>query len=289
MALSAFPSENAFNLFGSLLLAFLVQYNRTGSLVLLIPVPLGLSILVLSCIVRGLKKKRCIVIPSRRSVAIFLPAILCLLMACSLATVASTDKNYPYVHSGWHALISIALSFLVLKCPAPKRSQSVVALSEENDSSSSACTRSEYNFHFRRKISWKTKKFQFKISWKHNIQGYYLYFLLLNYKFFLFSGHCATTTISRINDDSVADVVSQAPSLNTSERSTTYLQMPSMQNISNNHASQNGGIQNNHVTSSKMTLINKSLSYMQNFRTLLSRQDWNFLYTTFNTYTQTLI
>ena len=95
----------------------------------------------------------------------------------------------------------------------------------------------------------------------------------LQKKKFLFSGHCATTTISRINDDSVADVVSQAPSLNTSERSTTYLQMPSMQNISNNHASQNGGIQNNHVTSSKMTLINKSLSYMQNFRTLLSRQD----------------
>ena len=165
MALSAFPSENAFNLFGSLLLAFLVQYNRTGensyyhyfvmiflffrnhitfsgSLVLLIPIPLGLSILVLSCIVRGLKKKRCVVIPSRRSVAIFLPAILCLLMACSLATVASTDENYPYVHSGWHALISIALSFLVLKCPGPKRSQSVVALSEENDSSSSACARS---------------------------------------------------------------------------------------------------------------------------------------------------
>ena len=102
--------------------------------------------------------------------------------------------------------------------------------------------------------------------------------MLINYNsFFLFSGHCATTTISRINDDSVADVVSQAPSLNTSERSTTYLQMPSMQNISNNHASsQNGGIQNNHVTSSKMTLINKSLSYMQNFRTLLSRQDWIF-------------
>ena len=129
-------------------------------------------------------------------------------------------------------------------------------------------------FIFAEKFREKTKKFQFKISWKHN-----LYFLLLNYKKkkILFSGHCATTTISRINDDSVADVVSQAPSLNTSERSTTYLQMPSMQNISNNHASsQNGGIQNNHVTSSKMTLINKSLSYMQNFRTLLSRQDWIF-------------
>ena len=103
-----------------------------------------------------------------------------------------------------------------------------------------------------------------------------IFFVAKLQKKFLFSGHCATTTISRINDDSVADVVSQAPSLNTSERSTTYLQMPSMQNISNNHASQNGGIQNNHVTSSKMTLINKSLSYMQNFRTLLSRQDWNF-------------
>lgn len=226
VALSAFPSENAFNLFGSLLLAFLVQYNRTGSLVLLIPIPLGLSILVLSCIVRGLKKKRCVVIPSRRSVAIFLPAILCLLMACSLATVASTDENYPYVHSGWHALISIALSFLVLKCPGPKRSQSVVSLSEENDSSSSACARS-------------------------SVQG-----------------HCATTR----NEEGADDVVSQAPSLNTSERSTTYLQMPSMQNSNpNNHAQyQNGG--QNHL-SSKMTLINKSLSYMQNFRTLLSRQD----------------
>ena len=187
--LSAFPSElsNACNLFGSLLVAFLVQYNRTGSLVLLIPVPLGLSMLALSCIIRWLKKKRC-AFPSKRSMLLYLPAISCLLTACSLATVGSTSTNYPYVHSGWHALISIALSFLVLKCNGPgRRIQSVVALLEQNDSS--ACT-------------------------------------------------------SRNEDN-----VSEAPSNNTSERSTTFLAMPQISNST------------------------KNLSYMQNFRALMSRQE----------------
>ena len=37
-------------------------------------------------------------------------------MATILATLVGTDKNYPYVHSGWHLLISLSLAFLILKC-----------------------------------------------------------------------------------------------------------------------------------------------------------------------------
>ena len=117
MCLSSLPPEltNACNLFGALLVAFLVQYNRTGNLVLLIPVPLGLLIIILSHVVRIFKRKRCLK-PSRRSILVYIPAIMCLGMATILATLVGTDRNYPYVHSGWHLLISLSLALLVLKC-----------------------------------------------------------------------------------------------------------------------------------------------------------------------------
>ena len=132
---------------------------------------------------------------SRKSVLLYCPAIFCLLVACSLATVASTNENYPYVHSGWHALISIALLFLVLRCYG-KRRRKVAALSEEPNESLNLPASEERT-----------------------------------------SG------------------VSQSPSINTSERSTTYLQMPA-------EAGQNQNSSN-------------KLSYLQSFRSLMmSRQDW---------------
>ena len=147
---------------------------------------------------------------SRKSVLLYCPAIFCLLVACSLATVASTNENYPYVHSGWHALISIALLFLVLRCYGKRRrSNSVAALSDPIESSASGCT-------------------------------------------------------STIGNDSV----SQSPSINTSERSTTYLQMPHLNGPSQN-SSEAGQNQN-----SSNSILNK-LSYLQSFRSLMmSRQDW---------------
>ena len=127
VCLSSLPAEltNACNLFGALLVAFLVQYNRTGNLVLLIPVPLGLLIIILSQIVRIFKRKRC-QIPSRRSILVYIPAILCLGMATILATLVGTDRNYPYVHSGWHLLISLSLAFLIAKCGQNRSKVSVL-------------------------------------------------------------------------------------------------------------------------------------------------------------------
>lgn len=126
VSLSSLPAEvtNALNLFGALLVAFLVQYNRTGRLVLLIPVPLGLLIMFLSQLTRSLKRKRCYFVPNRRLVLVYLPAALCLVMAVILATVIGTDQNYPYVHSGWHLLISMALAFLVVKTGRNRNSSS---------------------------------------------------------------------------------------------------------------------------------------------------------------------
>jgi len=143
VCLSSLPAEltNACNLFGALLVAFLVQYNRTGNLVLLIPVPLGLLIIVLSQIVRIFKRKRC-QIPSRRNILVYIPAILCLGMACMLATLVGTDRNYPYVHSGWHLLISLSLAFLVLKCGQNRSKVSVLThdstINSLNDDSEAA-------------------------------------------------------------------------------------------------------------------------------------------------------
>ena len=122
-------------------MAFLVQYNRTGNLVLLIPVPLGLLIIVLSQTVRIFKRKRC-QIPSRRNILVYIPAILCLGMACMLATLVGTDRNYPYVHSGWHLLISLSLAFLVLKCGQNRSKVSVLThdstINSLNDDSEAA-------------------------------------------------------------------------------------------------------------------------------------------------------
>lgn len=123
VSLANIPAEvvNACNLFGSLLIAFLVQYNRTGKLVLVIPVPLGLAIWAFSYVFRSFKLKR-LVTPSRRGLWVYTPAIICLGLAAALATVAGTNHNYPYVHSGWHALIALSLSFLVLRCKAQNKS-----------------------------------------------------------------------------------------------------------------------------------------------------------------------
>lgn len=121
VSLAKLPPEvmNACNLGGALLVAFLVSYNRTGPLVLVIPVPLGLAILVISYVVRSIKRKSC-VLPSRRSFLLYIPAILCLISAATLATVVGTSGNYPYVHSGWHVLISLALAFLVARTKGNK-------------------------------------------------------------------------------------------------------------------------------------------------------------------------
>ena len=147
VSLSSLPAEitNGCNLFGALLVAFLVQYNRTGRLVLLIPVPLGLFVLTLSLAVKMFKRKKWLTYPSRRGLMIYGPAIMLLLSACTLATVAGNDQNYPYVHSAWHVLIALALAFLVLRCERRGRRKLKVSSSSSQDSrpSSSVCASNE--------------------------------------------------------------------------------------------------------------------------------------------------
>ena len=144
VSLSAMPAEvtNGCNLFGALLVAFLVSYNRTGRLVLLIPVPLGLFVFSLSFFIRRFKRKRCGGFPSRRGLFIYGPAIVLLLIASTLATVAGNDKNYPYVHSAWHILIASALALLVMLCERRRykvgnQANPCVAESNENINSES--------------------------------------------------------------------------------------------------------------------------------------------------------
>ena len=143
VSLSSLPAEitNGCNLFGALLVAFLVQYNRTGRLVLLIPVPLGLFILTLSLAVKSFKRKKWLAFPSKRGLVIYGPAILLLLSACTLATVAGNDQNYPYVHSAWHVLIALALSFLVLRCD--RRRLRVNSADDDSRLPSSVCASNE--------------------------------------------------------------------------------------------------------------------------------------------------
>ncbi len=122
---------NAMNLFGSLLIAFLVQYNRTGYLVLIIPVPLGLAVFLISVVYRSVRQKR-LLLPGRRGCLFYLPAMLCVLTACLLATVLGTTKNYAFVHSGWHALIALSLAFLVARCKKPISKKAEQASSSED-------------------------------------------------------------------------------------------------------------------------------------------------------------
>ena len=150
VSLSSLPAEitNGCNLFGALLVAFLVQYNRTGRLVLLIPVPLGLFVLTLSLAVKRFKRKKWLAYPSKRGLMIYGPAILLLLSACTLATVAGNDQNYPYVHSAWHVLIALALAFLVLRCERRGRRLKIShssTSSQDSRPSSSVCNASNEN------------------------------------------------------------------------------------------------------------------------------------------------
>ncbi len=106
---------NFLHISGVLLVAVLVQYNRTGITVFVIPIPLGLLVLLVSLGVKSFGRKR-VYRPNKMCLLLFLPAVVCALVALSLFGFVETSANYPYVHSTWHILIACSLVFLLPRC-----------------------------------------------------------------------------------------------------------------------------------------------------------------------------
>ena len=96
------------HMLGVLLVAVLVQYNRNGIQVFVVPIPLGVLILIITLIVRSVKKKR--VLKANRSCALWLSlGVIFSVGAVLIFALIETTSNYQYVHSGWHVLIALSL------------------------------------------------------------------------------------------------------------------------------------------------------------------------------------
>ena len=104
------------HMFGVLLVAILVQYNRNGIQVFVVPIPLGLLIFIVTLAVRSIKKRR--PLKANRNCAIWLSlGVLFAVGAVLIFALIETTSNYQYVHSGWHILIALSLgkSFLFVR------------------------------------------------------------------------------------------------------------------------------------------------------------------------------
>jgi len=104
-----------FDLFGSLLVAVLVQYNRTGVEVFAVPVCIGVFLLVTTYLVRSRRRGR-LYRPNRKFVVRVGVAILLSVTALSMIGFVASSQNYPYVHSAWHILLAVSLALLVPQC-----------------------------------------------------------------------------------------------------------------------------------------------------------------------------
>lgn len=111
---------NFLNLWGVLLVAFLVQYNRTGMLVFAVPIPLGILILLITFGVKSFKRRRPYR-PSQRCVLVFVPALILAVTGFCLVGFVETSINYAYVHSTWHVLMGLSLLLLIPQCRGKKR------------------------------------------------------------------------------------------------------------------------------------------------------------------------
>ena len=101
------------HMFGVLLVAILVQYNRNGIQVFVVPIPLGLLIFIVTLAVRSIKKRR--PLKANRNCAIWLSlGVLFAVGAVLIFALIETTSNYQYVHSGWHILIALSLGKSVL-------------------------------------------------------------------------------------------------------------------------------------------------------------------------------
>ncbi|XP_059082591.1 uncharacterized protein LOC131880099 [Tigriopus californicus] len=125
ISLSKLPYKlvNFLNIFGVLLVAVLVQYNRTGVSVFAIPIPLGILVLLISLVVKSGQRGK-LFRPNRLCLALFLPAFTCAAIALILFGLIETQVNYPYVHSTWHVLMALALVFLIPRCRDPEQGHS---------------------------------------------------------------------------------------------------------------------------------------------------------------------
>ena len=99
---------NFLHMLGVLLISILVQYNRNGIQVFVVPIPLGILILIITMVVRSVKKKK--VLKVNRSCAVWVSlGVLFAVLAVLIFALIETTSNYQYVHSGWHVLIALSL------------------------------------------------------------------------------------------------------------------------------------------------------------------------------------
>jgi len=112
---------NFLHMLGVLLVAILVQYNRNGIQVFVVPIPLGILILIVTFITRSFKKKK--ILKVNRACAIWLTlGVMFAVGAVLIFALIETTSNYQYVHSGWHVLIALSLVFLLPYCQKKKKS-----------------------------------------------------------------------------------------------------------------------------------------------------------------------
>lgn len=106
---------NFLHMLGVLLIAVLVQYNRSGIQVFAVPIPLGILILFVTLVVRSYKRRRCL--KANKYCAFWISlAVISAVSAVLVFALVETTSNYQYVHSGWHVLIALSLVFLLPYC-----------------------------------------------------------------------------------------------------------------------------------------------------------------------------
>ena len=126
------------DVFGALLVAVLVQNNRTGLEVFVVPVTLGLFLLLTAFLVRTKRRGR-LYRPSRKFVTHIGLALAFSSVAGCLMAFAATTRNYAYVHSVWHVLLAVSLAFLVPKCAlTPREKPTTTSRKSESESSKDA-------------------------------------------------------------------------------------------------------------------------------------------------------
>ena len=103
------------NLFGALLIAALVQFNRTGIEVFLIPISIGIFIQFATYVWKCKRRGRPF-LPRRRFTIFVGAAYLLSALAGGLIGFVATKGNYAYVHSLWHVLLAVSLALLVPQC-----------------------------------------------------------------------------------------------------------------------------------------------------------------------------
>ncbi len=93
--------KNLLDLSGAILVAILVQYNRTGVAVLLLPLCLGLILVLVSLVLRYLRRRR-LPRPRRSCLLLVLPAGAMALAGLGLTVMAGDEGIYPYTHRYWY-------------------------------------------------------------------------------------------------------------------------------------------------------------------------------------------